>query len=382
MSPSSSSCVSLADPQLERAAEHVDELDVGRERVELLAGAPARRDVRLGDVEAPLVARAEQQVLGVAHRQRAPRLLVAADQPARGDVVDQVADAEAEHGADPVERREGGRGEVALELADEAGGQAAPLGDLAHRQPALEPPRAQAGADPDLARLRQAHDRVSVGKSILVLLKSAACATDPLVILAAALVVAGGAAQRRRRRPRSERSRRRAPADGADPARSTPNPFHATPEAGVPGGGGRPRGARADPLAGPAARRADALQLNLLGERDGHSGIFPLDSSHRRVLHLFPLYLYKFSDGLFVVSAPGQRGAGRLEGARDRRHPGGRARAAGAPARAARQRGDARRPLHELHAHRRGAARARAASRAPARRAFTLQTARRRRRRR
>jgi hypothetical protein len=44
----------------------------------------------------------------------------------------------------------------------------------------------------------------------------------------------------------------------------------------------------------------------LLGERDGHSGIFPLDSSNRRVLHLFPLYLYKFSDGLFVVAAPGR----------------------------------------------------------------------------
>ena len=44
----------------------------------------------------------------------------------------------------------------------------------------------------------------------------------------------------------------------------------------------------------------------LLGERDGHSGIFPLDSSHQRVLHLFPLYLYKFSDGLFVVAAPGR----------------------------------------------------------------------------
>src|SRR4029077_1597015 len=52
----------VPDPQLERAAEHVDELDVGRQRVELFARAPAGRDVRLGDVEAPLVARAEQQV--------------------------------------------------------------------------------------------------------------------------------------------------------------------------------------------------------------------------------------------------------------------------------------------------------------------------------
>ena len=46
----------VADLQLQRAAEHVDELDVGGQRVRLLAGAPARRDVRLGDVEAALVA--------------------------------------------------------------------------------------------------------------------------------------------------------------------------------------------------------------------------------------------------------------------------------------------------------------------------------------
>lgn len=83
-----------------------------------------------------------------------------------------------------------------------------------------------------------------------------------------------------------------------------PDPFHATPEAVVQ--------AAADDL----AARADGLtrdQLlvslmrftNLLGERDGHSGIFPLDSAHKRVLHLFPLYLYDFSDGLFVVAAPG-----------------------------------------------------------------------------
>ena len=83
-----------------------------------------------------------------------------------------------------------------------------------------------------------------------------------------------------------------------------PNPFHATPEAAFQ--------KAADDL----AARAPMLSLdqllvelmrftNLLGERDGHSGIFPLDSAHRRVLHVFPLYLYKFSDGLFVVAAPG-----------------------------------------------------------------------------
>ncbi len=84
-----------------------------------------------------------------------------------------------------------------------------------------------------------------------------------------------------------------------------PNPFHATPETTFQ--------AAADAL----AARADALSPDqllvelmrfstLLGERDGHSGIFPLASGHSRVLHLFPLFLYKFSDGLFVVAAPGR----------------------------------------------------------------------------
>lgn len=37
---------------------------------------------------------------------------------------------------------------------------------------------------------------------------------------------------------------------------------------------------------------------------DGHSGIFPLDD-HERELHLFPLRLYEFPEGFFVVDAPG-----------------------------------------------------------------------------
>lgn len=39
-----------------------------------------------------------------------------------------------------------------------------------------------------------------------------------------------------------------------------------------------------------------------LGERNGHSGIFPLDS-HREPLHFYPLRPYEFDDGCFVVSA-------------------------------------------------------------------------------
>ena len=59
----------LADAKLERSPQDVDELDVRRERVELLARARSGRDVRLGDMEAPLVAGREQQVLCVAQRQ-------------------------------------------------------------------------------------------------------------------------------------------------------------------------------------------------------------------------------------------------------------------------------------------------------------------------
>jgi hypothetical protein len=125
-----------------------------------------------------------------------------------------------------------------------------------------------------------------------------------LTILAGAVVVAAGAS---------------GPAHPASPTAADdvrllmerirtahPDPFHATPEAAFQ--------ASADEL----AARADGLTQDqllvelmrfscLLGERDGHSGIFPLDSRHQRVLHLFPLYLYKFSDGLFVVAAPGRQ---------------------------------------------------------------------------
>jgi hypothetical protein len=123
-----------------------------------------------------------------------------------------------------------------------------------------------------------------------------------LAILAAALAVAAGAAQRANP----------APTTAADDVRALmqrireihPNPFHATPEAAF-------QKAAADLAARAPTLSPDRLLVelmrftNLLGERDGHSGIFPLDSAHRRVLHVFPLYLYKFSDGLFVVVAPG-----------------------------------------------------------------------------
>ena len=43
--------------------------------------------------------------------------------------------------------------------------------------------------------------------------------------------------------------------------------------------------------------------LALLGPRNGHTGLFPADPGHESDLHLYPLRLYQFSDGLHVVDA-------------------------------------------------------------------------------
>ena len=62
------------------------------------------------------------------------------------------------------------------------------------------------------------------------------------------------------------------------------------------------------------ALNADQLLTELMrlvalpGERDGHTGIFPFDGGHARSLHLYPVYLYEFSDGLFVTAEVGKRG--------------------------------------------------------------------------
>jgi Peptidase family S41 len=72
------------------------------------------------------------------------------------------------------------------------------------------------------------------------------------------------------------------------------------------------------------ARRAPGLSDNELlvglmriaalpGERNGHTGLFPLDSRHRGQVHLYPLRLYDFADGIFVVDEAGEQG---LVGAR------------------------------------------------------------------
>ena len=43
----------------------------------------------------------------------------------------------------------------------------------------------------------------------------------------------------------------------------------------------------------------------LPGVRNGHTGLFPLDAQHRRSLHFYPLRVYDFADGLFVVDEVG-----------------------------------------------------------------------------
>ena len=62
------------------------------------------------------------------------------------------------------------------------------------------------------------------------------------------------------------------------------------------------------------ARRAPSLARNellvgvlriiaSLGPRNGHTGLFPGDAAHTRALSFYPLRLYEFSDGLYVVDA-------------------------------------------------------------------------------
>jgi Peptidase family S41 len=58
----------------------------------------------------------------------------------------------------------------------------------------------------------------------------------------------------------------------------------------------------------PALSRSELLVgmlriIALLGPRNGHTGLFPADSSHVSPLHLYPLRLYRFSDGAYVVDA-------------------------------------------------------------------------------
>jgi hypothetical protein len=84
-----------------------------------------------------------------------------------------------------------------------------------------------------------------------------------------------------------------------------PDPYHAVSKADFR--------AAADRLAARSAHLdrneivVELMRLTaLFGERDGHAGVFPLDPSHNRSLHLFPIRLYEFEDGFFVVAAIGR----------------------------------------------------------------------------
>jgi Peptidase family S41 len=53
----------------------------------------------------------------------------------------------------------------------------------------------------------------------------------------------------------------------------------------------------------------ELMRLGALpGVRDGHGGIYPLDSAHSRMLHLLPIRLYRFPEGVHVVAEVGRRG--------------------------------------------------------------------------
>jgi hypothetical protein len=58
----------------------------------------------------------------------------------------------------------------------------------------------------------------------------------------------------------------------------------------------------------PTASRNEVLVgmlriIALLGPRNGHTGLFPGDSGHTNSLQLYPVRLYQFADGVFVVDA-------------------------------------------------------------------------------
>ena len=86
--------------------------------------------------------------------------------------------------------------------------------------------------------------------------------------------------------------------------RTHPNPYHATPRTEFR--------AAADRLVARLPELDDDQLLvelmrlvALLGERDGHAHLHPLDTQHARTLHVYPLATYGFTDGVYVTAAPG-----------------------------------------------------------------------------
>jgi hypothetical protein len=70
--------------------------------------------------------------------------------------------------------------------------------------------------------------------------------------------------------------------------------------------------AAVDDLAGRAPSISDdELLVGLMrlgampGVRDGHTGIFPLDPENQRMLHSYPIHLFEFADGTYVIGQAG-----------------------------------------------------------------------------
>jgi hypothetical protein len=88
----------------------------------------------------------------------------------------------------------------------------------------------------------------------------------------------------------------------AELERLHPSPYHSVPRADFH--------RAADELAARAPKLAreqllvETMRLvALLGEREGHSGIFPTYAGHRSPLHVFPWRLWRFPDGYYVLQA-------------------------------------------------------------------------------
>jgi hypothetical protein len=124
--------------------------------------------------------------------------------------------------------------------------------------------------------------------------------TRLLLLLPLALVLVAAAAQARPSAPSTAAQDVREL--GASLEQMHPDPFRAIPRQ-------RFR-AEVNTLAqrAPSLSRSEVLVgmlriIALLGPRNGHTGLFPGDGSHVSQLHLYPLRLYRFADGVYVVDA-------------------------------------------------------------------------------
>jgi hypothetical protein len=126
-----------------------------------------------------------------------------------------------------------------------------------------------------------------------------------VAIVLAALVTAGCVAAREPTGPAPLELEVLALADSME--RIHPDLYHAVPRATF-----RSQAQRLAVRAAALSREELVVALMRLaalpGERDGHTGIFALDPTHSRPLHAYPLRLYWFPDGPYVVaSAPQYR---------------------------------------------------------------------------